>query len=116
MAWRVCSRPGCPTLHEGTGKCPDCRAQADVARRPDGNPYRTAGHQAFRRAVLDRDPICVLCHIAFATVADHYPTERRDLVSAGLDPNDPQYGRGLCSSCHNRWTAKSSPGGWAARQ
>lgn len=115
MGWRVCSVHGCPTLHQGTGKCDACRAGADKARRPDGNPYRTPGHRRFRRAVLDRDPVCVLCHIAFATVADHYPTERRDLVSAGLDPNDPQYGRGLCKTCHDKHTAATSPGGWNDR-
>ena len=47
-----------------------------------------------------------------ATVADHYPVERVDLIAQGLDPNDPQRGRGLCSSCHNRHSAATSPGGW----
>jgi len=107
MAWRVCSRPGCGTLHEGTGRCPACRAQADRERRPDGNPYKTAGHRSFREAVLARDPICVLCLRARATVADHFPIERRDLVAMGLDPNDPARGRGLCKACHDRHTATS---------
>ena len=110
--WRVCSTPGCGTLHEGRGRCATCRTRADRTRRPDGNPYATAGHQRFREAVLARDPICVLCMAAHATVADHYPIERRDLVSTGLDPNDPTRGRGLCKPCHDRWTAESSPGGW----
>ena len=115
MGYRVCSQPGCPRLHEGTGRCPSCRADADKARRPDGNPYRTSGHHAFREAVLARDPFCVLCRREYATVADHYPLERRDLVSAGLDPNDPVRGRGLCKGCHDRHTAATSPGGWNDR-
>ncbi|HEY9250797.1 MAG TPA: hypothetical protein VIO38_16770, partial [Rariglobus sp.] len=96
MAWRVCSTPGCGKLHQRTGRCPDCRTQADKARRPHGSPYGTSGHRGFREQVLARDPICTLCLAARSTVADHYPTERRDLVAQGLDPNDPQYGRGLC--------------------
>lgn len=113
MARRVCSRPGCPTLHEGTGRCPECRAQADRDRRPEGNPYSTPGHLAFREAVLARDPICVLCMRVHATVADHYPIERRDLVEQGLDPNDPARGRGLCKRCHDQHTARTASG-WSS--
>lgn len=112
MAWRVCSRPGCPNLHQDTGQCPACRAEGDKARRPHGNPYATRGHRGFREQVLARDPICVLCLAARSTVADHYPTERRDLVAQGLDPDDPARGRGLCVPCHDRHTAATSPGGW----
>jgi len=64
--------------------------------------------------VLDRDPICVLCRLAASTVADHWPTSRRDLEAAGLDPNDPARGRGLCKPCHDRETARNQPGGWNA--
>jgi 5-methylcytosine-specific restriction enzyme A len=124
MGMRVCSSPGCPVIHAGQGRCPDCRAKADKTRRPDGNPYSTAGHLAFREAVLARNPRCVCpgdCERhkgwcgAVATVADHYPIERRDLVSAGLDPNDPSAGRGVCKGCHDAKTARTAPGGWADR-
>ncbi|WP_284294541.1 hypothetical protein [Luteimicrobium album] len=50
---------------------------------------------------------------ARATVADHYPTERRDLVDMGLDPDDPARGRGLCKPCHDKKTARTMPGGFA---
>jgi 5-methylcytosine-specific restriction protein A len=80
----------------------------------DTKPYKTKAHLAFRAAVLDNDPICVLCRQAAATVADHYPRSRRVLVLEGLDPNDPKHGRGLCSGCHNAETARLQPGGWAA--
>lgn len=114
-AMTVCNRADCTTkIPQGQGRCAACQAQADRNRRPSGNPYSSSGHLAFRTAVLDRDPICVVCEIRVATVADHYPTDRRDLVDLGLDPNDPRYGRGVCASCHNKSTAQRSPGGWNA--
>lgn len=116
MAWRVCSRPNCPTLHQGTGRCPACHRAGDRTRRPHGSPYGTAGHRAFREAVLARDPICVLCMATPASVADHYPTERQDLVDLGKDPNDLEQGRGLCKRCHDSHTALTSPGGWHSEQ
>lgn len=106
MTWRVCSKPGCGTLHTGRGQCPNCRAAADRRRRPNGNPYATRGHQAFREQVLARDPICVICLSARSTVADHDPLDREQLVARGLDPNDPKHGRGLCKRCHDRKTAR----------
>jgi len=115
MTLAVC--PTCPALvPKGTGKCDAClaksRAAHDRARRPQGNPYNNAGHRAFRASVLARDPVCVLCHLAASTVADHYPTERRDLVAAGLDPDDPSRGRGICKPCHDRVTG--SKFGWGS--
>jgi hypothetical protein len=113
--WHVCTT--CPAIHEGTGKCPAClaktRAVSDRDRRPQGNPYNGRGHKSFRAAVLARDPVCVLCGLAPATVADHYPTERRDLVAAGLDPDDPERGRALCKPCHDKVTGSNF--GWGRR-
>lgn len=113
MALKVCSKPGCAALVDA-GRCADHRAQADRARRPDGNPYRSKGHRRFREGVLARNPICVLCLKMRATVADHHPKSRRELVRLGLNPDDPQHGRGLCKRCHDRETAAHQPGGWNA--
>lgn len=113
MAARVCSTPGCPVLLptiDGTpqsGRCPQCRAEADRGRRPHGSVYGTAGHQRFRDQVLGRDPVCVTCLSARSTVADHAPMERQELIDAGLDPNDPEFGQGLCKKCHDSKTAKT---------
>lgn len=106
-----CSQPGC----EHTKPCPDHTRQQDkqrgsAAQRGYGQQHR----DRFRRGVLDRDPICVLCKAKPATVADHHPTSRRQLAAQGLNPNDPQHGRGLCDSCHGQETAKHQPGGWNA--
>lgn len=108
---RVCSTPGCPNFTDHGGRCATCKARADQARRPKGNPYSSPGHQRFREQVLARDPICVVCLGARATVADHYPHDRVDLIDMGLDPNDPRWGRGLCARCHNKHTAASKPAG-----
>lgn len=64
--------------------------------------------EKFRAVVLNRDDwTCVLCG-ADATDADHYPQTRRELLAAGLNPNDPRYGRSLCHQCHSAHTARSS--------
>lgn len=113
---RVCSRPGCPRLTSNGGRCTDCARTADLQRGTAAQRgYTSAGHRAFRVAVLDRDPICVLCQLAASTVADHWPTSRRVLLEQGSDPDDPTAGRGLCKRCHDRATALNQPGGWHAR-
>lgn len=118
---------GCPnTVPHGVSRCPTCTTQADRARgtrHERGYDYK---HETlFRPAVLKNDPLCVCtteghghtgqCRIP-STVADHYPRSRRELVALGLNPYDPQYGRGLCGTrCHSPETARRQPGGWAQR-
>lgn len=97
------------------GRCADCEAAAEARRgSSSARGYTSRGHAAFRRAVLARDPVCVACHRAYATVADHYPLSRRELQAQRLNPNDPAHGRGLCASCHGKETALHQPGGWHA--
>jgi 5-methylcytosine-specific restriction enzyme A len=113
-AARTCS--SCPAIVTGTGRCPACTRKADRARgTATERGYNTPGHQRFRHHVLARDPICVMCRAAWSTVADHHPMSRRDLELAGLDPNDPARGRGLCARCHSIATAEHQPGGWHTR-
>ena len=110
---RVCNVPGCAELFDGPGgRCPTHKREARAARVTN-RVYNTPGHHRFRNAVLTRDVVCVIdgC-VQWATVADHYPRDRRTLVDLGLNPNDPQYGRGLCAQHHNAHTAATSPGGW----
>lgn len=113
-AKKVCSR--CPAIvDQGVSMCPTCRAAADKARNAEPRGYSTTGHQTFRAGVLARDPICKLCGVRWATEADHYPMSRRELVDAGLDPDDSKHGRGLCHRCHSKETALNQPGGWNRR-
>lgn len=117
----------CPSCGEPVrGRCPQCQRAGDQARgtsRQRG--YDTEHLTRFRPAVLRKDPICVCdqphqhdhgerCDRK-SRHADHYPLDRRDLVRQGLDPNDPQYGRGLCHRCHSAETARLQPGGFNRR-
>jgi len=112
---RVCSIHGCATLYP-TDQGSRCRQHVKEADRARGTAtergYGSSGHRRFRAAVLNRDPICVLCQVREATVADHYPHSRKELLELGLNPNDPQYGRGLDKRCHDQETAIHQRGGW----
>lgn len=118
MAARLkpCPTPGCPNLTPG-GACDTCAARAEQkrgtpAQRGYGHKHRTL----FRPRVLARaGHICQLCGRNIATIADHHPLSRRELVLKGLNPNNPDYGRALCKPCHDRETAREQPGGWNQR-
>lgn len=114
---RVCSVPGCPELYTGTAtRCLYHETAAKQQHWARTKGYSTKGHRIrFRIGVLQRDPICVVCQVAQSTEADHYPLGRDELLTQGLDPDDPRHGRGLCSPCHKRETAAHQPGGWNAR-
>jgi 5-methylcytosine-specific restriction protein A len=110
--WRVCSVPGCPEYTQA-GRCDDHRRAAEQARgSARARGYGTQHERRFRPGVLARHPTCVLCGGAPSKHADHWPRDRRELAAAGLDPDDPQYGRGLCGPCHSSHTAAEQPGGW----
>jgi 5-methylcytosine-specific restriction protein A len=94
------------------GRCAACHARREQLR---GTPAeRGYDHRwaARRTHYLRAHPACVLCG-RFATVADHYPRSRRQLVAAGVrDPDADHLLRALCRDCHNRQTAQHQPGGW----
>jgi 5-methylcytosine-specific restriction protein A len=117
QAIQVCSQVGCPALVPGGGKCGQHKRAAEAARGSAAQRgYGGKRWRAARRAVLRRDRVCVLCHTAEATVADHHPISRRELVAIGVtDPDAPSRMRGLCASCHGKETARESPGGFNRR-
>lgn len=112
---KPCAR--CPEIVPvGTTLCPDCQRKADKQRGTSSERgYNSRGHQLFRQAVLAKHPICQICFTRASTDADHYPMSRKELLAAGLDPNDPSRGRGLCHACHSSSTAREQPGGWNIR-
>lgn len=109
----VCTQPGCPTLTD-SGRCDKCRRDADAGRGTAAERgYGGRAWRVNRRAVLRRDRVCVICHDAPATVSDHYPQSRKELLALGVtDPDAPHRMRGLCQPCHSRETAQHQPGGW----
>lgn len=115
-ALKVCSTPGCPALCRG-GRCPGCQAEAEQRRgSAEQRGYGREHRARFRPGVLAKHPTCQHpdgCDQA-STVADHWPRSRRELVTLGLDPDDPAYGRGLCTRHHSQETARLQPGGWHA--
>ena len=116
MSWRVCSKPGCPELVPTPGRCEQCTRESERRRgTASSRGYGTRHTRRFREAVLARQPFCALGCGRPSVHADHYPIDRRTLELRGLDPDDPQYGRGLCARCHSRETAREQPGGWNAR-
>ncbi|MET9479866.1 holin [Streptomyces sp. NPDC006638] len=111
-ALTVCSISGCPEYTD-SGRCADHRREAEQRRGSARQRGYGREHEArFRPAVLARDPLCALCREAPSVHADHHPRDRKQLRAAGLDPDDPQYGRGLCGPCHSKHTAVEQPGGW----
>jgi hypothetical protein len=73
MGWRVCSCTGCaahpgscPTVHGKSGRCPDCRRQADAARgRPAERGY-DGDYIRARAAAVTGATHCGTCGEAFA--------------------------------------------------
>lgn len=127
---RVCTR--CRQTVPAGQPCPTCAPQLEReadARRGSAHArgYNRLHRGRFRVAVLRRDPVCT-CNTAcresgvvvhepgdcdqVSTVADHWPLTKKELRERGLDEHDPEYGRGLCKPCHDRHTARTSPGGW----
>lgn len=114
---RVCSVRDCPKIYPRVdgSKCEKHRTESKQAHWAKTRAYSSKGHRSFRTQVLAREPLCAIDGLAQSTVADHYPLSRQDLVDSGLNPNDPQYGRGLCKQHHDQETALNQPGGWNNR-
>lgn len=119
-ALKVCSKPGCPTLTPG-GRCTPHQREADRARGTSSQRGYDAAWERNRAAYL-ADPQHRLCAIrgpkctVLATVPDHHPVSRRDLIAQGVrDPDAWHRLRPACAPCHGTATAEHQPGGWNAR-
>jgi 5-methylcytosine-specific restriction protein A len=109
--YRTCPTPGCSTLvPTGTGKCERCRPAArrkyDQARpSATARGYGAAWRQRRIWFLIDH-PNCVDCD-GPATVADHDPVPRVELLERGdPDPDAFHHLKPRCESCHNRRTAR----------
>lgn len=112
-----CTTPGCTRPAPDGGRCPTCRTRraatsTHLADAPAQRGYGAAW-QRRRLPYLTQHPTCDLCGQP-ATVADHWPRSRRQLLADNdPDPDAPHHLRPLCRPCHAAETAKHQPGGWA---
>lgn len=122
-ALKVCSCIGNCAAHEGScpelttaGRCEACATAADRARGTAAERgYGSFWSRVIRPKYLKAHPICRLCP-SVATVADHFPVSRRDLVAQGVkDPDGWHRMRPLCKACHDKHTAAEQAGGWNQR-
>lgn len=106
-----CTRPGCGNLVPHGQQCPNHERDAN---RPNAyqRGYTTRRWRVIRKRFLATHNQCVDCG-APATVPDHDPYERRELIAMGVpDPDAFEYLKPRCIPCHNKRTARATPGGW----
>jgi 5-methylcytosine-specific restriction protein A len=113
----VCTTHGCHEL-VAIGRCDEHRTTAGLKhyrreqgreRYHQGDPsmtaYTTPQWRNARRKQLRDEPRCQHCGEQ-ATVADHAPVTRRNLVALGVaNPDETIHLQSLCVPCHNRKTA-----------
>lgn len=93
------------------------RAASDRTRRTrpgsTQGSYGRSHRERFRAGVLLRDNSCRCDQqcpdhgagqpcMNLPDTADHWPRSKAELAAAGLDVDDPTYGRALCKGCHDR--------------
>ena len=97
-----------------TTRCPACAAHHNAQQPRPRDTRPTAAQRGYdgkwrrlRTAYLTRNRRCLDCG-APATVADHRPTPRRELVARGdPDPDADHHLEPRCVPCHNRITART---------
>lgn len=114
-AWKVCSKPGCPELTP-QGRCAGHKAEAEKARGTRTQRGYTNTWLRRSERYVARHPLCAIrrpgCTLR-ATLPDHWPLDRRQLVAQGVaDPDADEHLRPACAQCHGRATADDQPGGW----
>jgi 5-methylcytosine-specific restriction enzyme A len=94
------------------GRCIPCRRRIVAAYGTPADRGYDARWERNRIAFLALNLFCVLCG-GLATVADHFPISRRQLVAMGVRNPDAHHRlRALCRHCHSTETARLQPGGW----
>jgi len=99
---RVCSHPDCPViLIDGRSRCDEHSGRPRDTRPSAASRGYGVHWRRIRAQFLRAHPTCSLCREP-ATVADHHPLARRELVAAG-DPHPDAWVnlRPLCESHHN---------------
>lgn len=111
-----CRYPGCPARADRRGLCAEHQLPAEHERHRPSADQRGYDHKWRRNRArfLAAHPSCLDCGTA-ATVADHAPVTRAELLRRG-DPHPDAWHHlePRCASCHSRRTASTSPG-WGVR-
>jgi 5-methylcytosine-specific restriction protein A len=105
-ALKVCIEAGCPELSDQS-RCERHRrdTRPSASRRGYGVGWRKR-----RELFLAVNPTCIDC-LAPATVADHDPLTRDELIRRGdPDPDAFHHLKPRCASCHSRKTATRDGG------
>lgn len=110
---RPCSRPYCSRLLAYGEECPEHGAKArgrqhdaEPTRRQKRRFYQSPAWRALREQVLEEEPICMICHRAPATCADHIKPVEEHPELALVRSNC----QGACWSCHSAKTASKDGG------
>lgn len=114
MSVKTCAEPGCPELTT-TIYCAqhhqDRRRKADQRRQTTRSNYGTPRWRRVRRAYLRDHPLCECGCGRIAGVVHHLDGEGLH----GPRAFDPGNLEALAKACHDRLTARETPGGWNAR-
>ena len=78
-----------------------CRAHTPRGFRRNVPRALPSDWPTIRQRILDRDPVCVLCHAMQSTTADHVV----DRADGGSDDDDNL--QGVCTGCHSSKTART---------
>jgi 5-methylcytosine-specific restriction protein A len=119
VARSVCSTPGCPVLVYPAGRCPECRAKAQVRRPSATRKGYDAAWRRTRAAFLRANPLC-MCADCEAIAAPLRPAATEVDHIDGLGPLGPRGHdwtnlRAMTKAHHSRATAHAQPGGWNDR-
>ena len=106
-----CLEPNCPTLCNGTTRCPEHTVKRTRPKTEHDAKasafYNSTVWRRLSRSHHTRHPLCVSCHAkgrtVVADVADHI-VEIRDNWARRLDPKNLQ---SLCHQCHATKTQKA---------
>lgn len=95
---RPCTQVGCRKLAVSNGRCADHPRDAWMKKPTPTKRITGRRLQAMRKALFQRNPLCVMCQelgiVKVATQRDH----RIPLAEGG--PDDETNEQGLCDECH----------------
>ena len=97
-ARKVCGQPQCPHLLP----CPDHPKVAWAASTRKTRLPPSRAWERLRLTVIERDPICQVCHQAISTEVDHIdPGDNHALTNL----------QGICAPCHQAKTQTEAAAG-----